>query len=192
MTVHGDNEVEIKFVVHDAETLARSLKSAGFEQKTPSTFESNTLYDDASGTLRRAGEILRLREYGGHWRITHKSKGTAAKHKSRAEHESEVANGDEMHAILTALGYSPSFRYEKYRAEWSDGRGEVVIDQTPIGNLAEIEGAPDWIDRVAKALGIDERDYITDSYAGLFFQWKQRTGSSAQNMTFDECGATRP
>lgn len=192
MTTHDDKEVEIKFVVHDAEALVRSLKSAGFREKTLSTFESNTLYDDGSGTLRRAGVVLRLREYGGHWRITHKSKGTAAKHKARAEHETEVANGREMHEILTALGYAPSFRYEKYRAEWTDGEGEVVIDQTPIGNVGEIEGAPDWIDRVAKAVGLDERDYITDSYVGLFFQWKQRTGNSAQNMTFEECGTPRP
>ena len=46
------------------------------------------------------------------------------------------------HAILTALGFRPSFRYEKYRAEWTDGSGEVVIDRTPIGDLAEIAGTP--------------------------------------------------
>ncbi len=97
-----------------------------------------------------------------------------------------------MHSILSALGFSPSFRYEKYRAEWSDGEGEVVIDRTPIGDLAEIEGEPHWIDRIAQALGVSEADYITASYAELFFQWKERTGSPARNMTFDECGTPRP
>ena len=97
-----------------------------------------------------------------------------------------------MHAILVALGFSPSFRYEKYRAEWTDGTGELVIDRTPIGDLAEIEGAPQWIDLSARLLGISEADYITDSYAELFFRWKQRTGSPALNMTFDECGTPRP
>jgi adenylate cyclase class 2 len=102
-----------------------------------------------------------------------------------------VANGEEMHAILTALGYVPSFRYEKYRAEWSDGRGEVVIDRTPIGDFAEIEGEPHWIDRIAKSINVSQADYITASYAELFFHWKQRTGSPAVNMTFDECGTPR-
>jgi adenylate cyclase class 2 len=192
MTTHNSTEVEIKFVIHDLATLARSLQTAGFHQKTPSTFESNTLYDNSVGDLRRAGEVLRLRDYGGQWRLAHKARGEAAKHKSRVEHETGVASGEAMHAILTALGFVPSFRYEKYRAEWTDGAGEVVIDHTPIGDLGEIEGAPDWIDRTAKALGLKEADYITDSYAALFFQWKQHTGSSALNMTFDECGTPRP
>jgi len=97
-----------------------------------------------------------------------------------------------MHAILTALGFTPSFRYEKYRAEWSDGAGDVVIDRTPIGDLAEIEGPPQWIDRIAELLGVGESGYITASYAELFFRWKQRTASPARNMTFDECGTPRP
>jgi Adenylate cyclase, class 2 (thermophilic) len=89
-----------------------------------------------------------------------------------------------MAAILAALGFVPSFRYEKYRAEWSDGSGHVVIDETPIGDLAEIEGPPEWIDRVAGRLGVTGRDYITDSYVALFFRWKQQTGSPASEMTF--------
>jgi adenylate cyclase, class 2 len=191
MSANNSNEVEIKFLVHDASALVNSLQSAGFHEQTPSTFEANTLYDDASGALRRAGEVLRLRLYGGHWRLTHKTRGTASKHKTRVEHETSVGDGEEMHAILTALGFSPSFRYEKYRAEWTDGTGEIVIDRTPIGDLAEIEGAPDWIDRIAKLLGLSEDDYITASYAELFFRWKQRTASAALNMTFDECGTPR-
>jgi adenylate cyclase class 2 len=89
-----------------------------------------------------------------------------------------------MDAILRALGFSPTFRYEKFRAEWSDGQGHVVLDQTPIGNFGEIEGPPRWIDRTARALGIRPEDYITDTYASLFFKWKQHTASPAQEMTF--------
>lgn len=188
MATHDSNEVEIKFLVHDAEALVRSLQGAGFHEQTPSTFEANTLYDSASGELRRKGEVLRLRIYGDQWKLTHKSRGTAAKHKTRVEHETQVSKGEEMHAILTALGFRPSFRYEKYRAEWSDGTGEVVIDRTPIGDIGEIEGAGEWIDRTAKTLGLSDKEYITDSYAELFFRWKERTGSHAANMTFEECG----
>ena len=188
MTTHDGNEVEIKFAVRDVQALEQSLQSAGFQQKTPSTLETNTLYDTLAGELRRAGEVLRLRIYGDRCLLTHKSRGTAVKHKTRVEHETAVADSAEMHAILTALGFRPVFRYEKFRAEWSDGAGEVVIDQTPIGDLAEIEGGPEWIDRIANLLGISERDYITASYAELFADWKERTGSAALHMTFEQVG----
>jgi len=180
MSAHNSNEVEIKFLVHSPGALVRSLQSAGFTEKTPSTFESNTLYDNTAGDLRRAGEVLRLRLYGGRWLLTHKSRGDdSARHKSRVEHETAIDDGEQMQAILKALGLNPSFRYEKYRAEWTDVSGDVVIDHTPIGHLAEIEGSSDWIDHTAHALGISPRDYITASYAELFLRWKQRTGSPA-------------
>jgi adenylate cyclase class 2 len=188
MTTHDRNEVEIKFIVRDVQALEQSLQSASFHQKTPSTLETNTLYDNLAGELRRAGELLRLRIYGERRVLAHKSRGTAGKHKTRVEHETDVADSAEMHAILTALGFRPVFRYEKFRAEWSDGTGEVVIDQTPIGDLAEIEGGAEWIDRIANLLGVSERDYITASYSELFSDWKERTGSSALHMTFEQVG----
>ena len=96
-----------------------------------------------------------------------------------------------MDAILRALGYSPAFTYEKFRAEWSDGEGHVVLDHTPIGDIAEIEGQSRWIDRTARLIGLKPADYITKSYAELFFDWKRKTGSKAENMTFRECGKRR-
>jgi adenylate cyclase, class 2 len=178
------NEVEIKFLVQDVRSLARALRQAGFRLKTPRTHEINTLYDLPGQPLRRKGELLRLRNYGSQWILTHKAKGKAGRHKTRAETEVHVSDGLRMDAVLQNLGFRPSFRYEKYRAEWSDGSGHVVVDETPIGNLAEIEGTPKWIDRTAKDLGISPRQYITSSYSELFHFWKTRTRSSAQEMTF--------
>lgn len=177
-------EVEIKFRVDSPEAVSAALRKAGFDLKTPRTHEVNTLYDLPSGVLRRRGEVLRLRQYGETWKLTHKSKGKAGPHKSRAEIETTVTDGAKMDAILRALGYAPSFRYEKFRAEWTDGRGDVVLDETPIGNLGEIEGPARWIDRIAKQLGISRDKYITQSYAELFLDWKKRTGVPAEEMTF--------
>lgn len=89
-----------------------------------------------------------------------------------------------MAEILASLGFAPSFMYEKFRSEWSDATGHVVLDETPIGNFGEIEGPPEWIDATARALGITEQQYIRDSYAELFASWKKRTRSSAEHMTF--------
>ena len=64
------------------------------------------------------------------------------------------------------------------------GKGQVVVDETPIGNFCEIEGPPRWIDTTAKELGVTPSDYITKNYATLFADWKQETKSPAKEMTF--------
>ncbi len=185
------NEVEIKFLISDLRGIERRLRALGFRRVTPRSHEMNVLYDLPGDPLRRRGQILRLREFGGQWKLTHKSKGTAKRHKSRIETETAVSDGEQMDSILRALGYRPTFCYEKYRSEWTDGKGEVVLDETPIGNIAEIEGAPAWIDRTARQLGVSPRDYITDSYGGLFLKWKKRSRSKAKDMTFRDVRSYR-
>lgn len=184
MPMAPNKEVEIKFRIDDLPALIRRLKAVGFRLITPRTHEMNTLYDLPDQSLRRRGELLRLRQYGPDWVLTHKGKGKIGRHKTRVETETKVADGQKIDAILRALGYVPSFRYEKFRAEWTDGKGHVVLDETPIGNIGEIEGPPRWIDQVAKLLALDRGQYITDSYAGLFFNWRKQTGSPAKEMTF--------
>jgi adenylate cyclase class 2 len=182
MAVH--KEIEIKFQIEDARQLVRRLRAAKFRRITPRTHEINTLYDLPGQPLRKRGDLLRLRKYGKDWVLTHKSKGTVGRHKTRIEIETKVDDGEKMNAILLALGFQPTFRYEKFRAEWGDLDGHVVVDETPIGNFGEIEGPGNWIDKTAKALGIRPQDYITDTYAGLFFTWKRRTRSPVKEMTF--------
>ncbi|MFI5090582.1 MAG: class IV adenylate cyclase [Terriglobales bacterium] len=181
-------EVEIKFLVADAKALARRLRTSGFRLVTRRTREMNVLYDLPRHPLRQRGEILRLRKYGDCWTLTHKSKGTARRHKSRQELETAVADGASLDRILRTLGFAPSFRYEKFRSEWADGHGHVVIDETPIGTVAEIEGRPRWIDRTAKLLGVPPTSYITLSYGAMFDEWKHRTASPAEEMTFAAVG----
>lgn len=144
----------------------------------------NTLYDLPGEVLRKRKELLRLRKYGSSWKLTHKSGGKTGRHSSRVELETGVDDGKKMDAILRGLGYSPSFRYEKFRAEWKDKTGNVVVDQTPIGDFCEIEGPSRWIDATARRLGVNREDYITKNYAALFAEWKRETGSAAKEMTF--------
>ena len=177
-------EIEIKFRAADLRALGRKLRAAGFRMTTPRTHEMNTLYDLPGEVLRGRKELLRIRKYGSEWTVAHKSKGKIGRHNSRVELETSVGDGRKMDAILRALGYRPSFRYEKFRSEWTDGKGQVVVDETPIGNFGEIEGAPRWIDATARKLGVTAADYITKNYAGLFLDWKARTKSRAEEMTF--------
>ena len=177
-------EIEIKFRVADLRALGRKLRAAKFRLVTPRTHEMNTLYDLPGGILRERRQLLRLRQYGSTWTLTHKSGGKRGRHSSRLELETVVADGKKMNAILHGLGYAPTFRYEKFRAEWTDGKGQVVVDETPVGNFCEIEGPSRWIDATAKKVGATPADYITKNYATLFAEWKLETKSPAEEMTF--------
>ena len=185
-------EIEIKFRIKNMSAVVRSLKQAGFKCIMRSTHEMNSLYDLPGQKLRTRGDLLRLRKYGNSWILTHKAKGKAGRHKSRVELQTDIEDGKQMDAILRALGFEPTFRYEKFRAEWSDGKGHVVLDKTPIGNFGEVEGPSRWIDRTASALGISRSDYITQTYAPMFFEWKRRTRSKATKMTFRAVGKRNP
>ncbi len=181
-------EVEVKFRIKSMPEIVRSLREIGFKCVTPSTHEMNTLYDLSGQKLRKRGELLRLRKYGESWVLTHKAKGQAGRHKTRVELQTDIKDGKEMDGILRALSFAPIFRYEKYRAEWSDGTGHVVLDETPIGNFGEIEGPARWIDRTASALEIARELYVTETYTLLFYDWKRRTRSTAEEMTFRAVG----
>ena len=177
------NEVEIKFAIHDLEAIRQRLRELRFKEETPRTHEMNTLYDHQE-EMRRRGEVLRIRKYGDKWTLTHKEKSQDARHKTRMETETRVDDGEALDQVFRAMGFEPAFRYEKFRSEWSDGSGHVVLDETPIGNVGEIEGPPEWIDRIARQLGVNERNYITKSYMELFREWAEKNHSSAKEMTF--------
>ena len=194
-------ETEIKFLVADMAALAARLESSGFRLQTPRSFESNVLYDTPDRQLRARTEILRIRSYAGCWTLTHKRLPASApgigspdidRHKHRVETETELANGDALAQVFLSLGLVAAFRYEKWRSEWTDGEGHCVIDETPIGNYAELEGSSAWIDRAAARLGVDPAQYITLSYGRLFEEWRERHGSTANDLTFASVSGVTP
>ena len=191
-------EIELKFLIADAAALEAQLPALGFHLDTPRTFEQNTLYDTPERRLREAQQILRIRQYGDLWTVTHK-RPTAVdgdpRYKVRIETETHVDDAPAIAEIFCQLGYCSMFRYEKYRTEWSHPTEDavsplhLVIDETPIGIYGELEGPTVWIDRMLDALRIDPSDCTTKSYGKLFLDWKARTESLAENLTFDEVEA---
>jgi adenylate cyclase class 2 len=191
-------EIELKVPISDPTALQSRLLELGFHIETPRTFEHNTLYDTPSRDLRARTEILRIRQYGNTYTVTHKGLADphnapdSTRYKVRIETETTVGDGPTLAAIFEHLGYPPAFVYEKYRTEWShasEPSAHVVVDETPIGTYAELEGSPDWIERTLSQLSIAPATCLTDSYGKLFLDWKQRTGSTAENLTFAEIGA---
>ncbi len=184
-------ETEIKVWVRDRAAFEQALAAAGLRIKTPETLERNVLYDTADRRLRSQKQLLRVREYGSRCVLTHKAppaEEADGTYKRRIETEIAISSCEGMGIILERLDLKPVFIYEKRRTEWADGTGEVVVDATPIGVLAELEGPPEWIDATAARLGIPREEYMTDSYGTLFLRWREETGSSAENMTFAEVG----
>lgn len=181
-------ETEIKFRVQDPSALAARLQNAGFHLDTPRSFESNVLYDTTDRQLRARTEIVRIRNYNGRCVLTHKrlpdDRPGEDRHKHRVETETEVADGNALAEVFRSVGLTPAFRYEKWRSEWSDGEGHCVIDETPIGNFAELEGMPEWIDRTAARLEISDHETMTLSYGRLFEQWREEHHSTADHLTF--------
>lgn len=190
-------EIELKFPVADTNSFRAAVAALGFRLLTERTFESNTLYDTPDRQLRAQRQILRLRQYGQRWTVTHKRQNqgdeTSSRYKTRIETESVVEDGAALAEIFAQLGFRPVFRYEKFRTEWESGQGHLVLDETPIGIWAELEGAPAWIDAMLDAmlerLGTAPGQSTTDSYGALFLKWKTATGNPAENLTFDEIGA---
>jgi adenylate cyclase class 2 len=188
-------EIELKIPVSSVSELSGKLAKLGFNLDTPRTLEQNTLYDTPARELKGRGQILRLRRYGARQVLTHKrhpdQEDLASHYKVRIETEADVSDADALAEIFTRLGYAPAFRYEKFRTEFSQAIGDaglfghLVIDETPIGDYAELEGPTDWIDRTLAALGVDPGVCLTQSYGKLFLEWKQRTGSPADHLTFE-------
>jgi adenylate cyclase class 2 len=184
-------EIELKFPLSDPAALQSRLPQLGFHLDTPRTFEHNTLYDTATRDLRAQRQLLRIRKYGDLCTLTHKRMPDQApsetRYKVRIETETTVADCHALAEIFQQLGYSPVFIYEKFRTEWShttEHSAHLVIDETPIGNYVELEGPPAWIDHTIAELNIDPTTCLTDSYGKLFIDWKQRTGSPAEHLTF--------
>ena len=179
-------ETEIKLRLTDAASARAMLDRHGYRQSDPRTLEIDQVYDRPDGELKRSGRLLRVRCAAGRWTLTYKGPCQPDRYKSREEIESDLSDGAAFVQILSALGYSPAFRYEKFRTKFTAGDqpGLVTLDETPIGSFLELEGAGDWIDRTAAALGFSPAEYVTASYAALYQQYRKEHAGVPEDMRF--------
>jgi adenylate cyclase class 2 len=183
-------ETEVKILLADRETFEHGLSQLGFRRLTARTFEHNTLYDTPGRDLRNLRQILRIRQYGEKWTVTHKrvaeEEDPDQPYKRRVETETGVEDGPCLGKVFESLGFGPVFVYEKWRTEWADQQGHCVLDETPLGLYAELEGPSEWIESTARRLGIDANQFVKLSYGRIFEIWREQTASNAQNLTFAE------
>jgi adenylate cyclase, class 2 len=113
------------------------------------------------------------------------------RHKVREEIELEVADAEALTKIFARLGMRGWFGYEKFRTtyrlpesqRWASGL-LIELDETPIGTFVELEGPAKAIDRAAKALGFDEKDYVVSNYLSMYRKECARLGKRAGDMVF--------
>ena len=206
------HEIEIKLRVNDLAAMRRRLRAAG-AQRLHRVHEWNTLFDTPRQSLRKKGHLVRMRlerrlgsrNASPRWLLTYKGPGlghksassagllagaqSGARHhyKVREEVETILLDPVTLTRIFSAMGLTPSFRYEKYRTTYRLPRLQrllVELDETPIGVFLELEGSPRSIDRASRLLGFTPADYLISSYAALYFDFCRRRGIVPDDMLF--------
>jgi adenylate cyclase class 2 len=203
-------EREIKLRVKDLRVLRRALAKLGALVVTPRVHELNIVFDTPKFDLAKHQQLLRIRtETPGASRgrtsgagrralVTFKrpvpatgSTGKGDRHKVREEIELEVSDGKSLARIFEGLAMNAWFRYEKLRTTfrlpgsqgWAKGL-LIDLDETPIGVFLELEGPAAAIDRAARALGFQTRDYILANYMVLYREYCRSRDEEPRDMLF--------
>jgi adenylate cyclase, class 2 len=179
-------EREIKLSFASTEEAREAIMRAGATPVRGRRLQEDCLLDTADERLRGQRSVLRVRMDQGRSLFTYKGPVQPSPWKLREERETIVSDGETMLYILGRLGYAVWFRYQKYREEFGWLDAIIALDETPIGTFVEIEGSEKAITEMAIALGRTERDYILDSYRGLYVQYCAAHGLEQRDMLFEE------
>ena len=179
-------EREIKLRFASAVEAREKILALGAAPLLGRRLQEDCLLDTEDELLRRQRSTLRVRSEGGKSLLTFKGPALPGVVKIREEHETVVADGTALLAILEALGLHVWFRYEKYREEFAAEDVTIALDETPVGTYVEIEGGQEGIEAMTRALGRSSADFILDSYRGLFIQHREKHGTNGAHMVFPE------
>lgn len=186
-------ETEVKIRLDGKIGFLRQLSCLKPQLIAERHFEDNLVLDFPDSRLSSRQCLLRIRIIPGTALLTFKG---PPRHgglfKTREELETRVADGDALLRVLERMGLSTRFRYQKYRREFRLGTGSgpagevhIALDETPIGVYAELEGSGPGIKKVARAMGIEQSQFLRDSYASLYIEFCRTRGLPVENMTFD-------
>jgi adenylate cyclase class 2 len=178
-------EREIKLRFDDPAAARAAILATGATPLHGRRLQEDCLLDTPDEQLRRRRSALRIRMESGKSLLTFKGPVQASSVKVREELETVIGDGVLLLRILEELGFRVWFRYQKYREEFSLDEVIVALDETPVGTFVEIEGGDRGIAEMAQALGREPRDYLLDSYRGLFVEYCRLRGLPAGDMLFD-------
>jgi len=200
--INTKREIEIKLRITDLREILGRLSKLGAVLRGR-VHEQNTLFDTRDSSFWRHGRLLRLRiqtpapgngSRGGPRTIILTAKAPPSSgrlsspkkmpFKERLESEVAVEKRLRWPRVLGELGFRAGFRYEKYRTSFRLGGLHLDLDETPVGNFLELEGAPSAIRRTARALGFVPKEHIRATYWDLYVADCRRAKRKPGNMVF--------
>lgn len=133
-------EIETKYRVADLEALLAALKQAGVYMSDP-VYQDDQAYAPA-GWRPELGQVghtfARVRTQGSVHLLTTKT--PLANAMECVEYETIVADREQMHGALLALGYEPTVRIVKHRRTGTTGPIGVCVDLVEgLGVFVELE-----------------------------------------------------
>lgn len=169
-------EIEVKLKVDDFVAVRARLESLGARLKERVEDEADLLFRSASDPEALAGQVLRLRAFGGSaGMLTWKGPPVFENGvKQREEVQTEVADAPTMRALLERLGYEVRLEYSKRREYW-DLRGLTVsLDELPWGSYVEVEGEAAEIEGAVADLGLAESERVEEGYPQMAARYLSR------------------
>ena len=179
--------MEVKLKVGDKNGLDARLGGLGARLLHPRELEDNRVYDFPDRSLMRRGAMLRIRVLERAAFLTYKDRAkvvSGAKVRNEIESTFPASEATALTAIVSAIGFLPVFRYQKYRTTWEVPDLLITLDETPIGDYFELEGEKPLIDRMAGRLGYHPSDYITASYRDLYIDSPEGRSGPPDQMVF--------
>ena len=186
LIVTANIEREIKLRFESVETAREAVLAVGAVPFRERRLQDDRLLDWPDRRLTRARQLVRVRQEPGMATLTFKGAPQSDTMKVREEIETTADDAEALLSLLDRLGLKVWFRYQKYREEYTRGGVVLAVDETPVGAFAELEGDERGIATLANALGRGQRDYILDSYRGLFLKERAARGLGSADMVFED------
>ena len=189
----NEQEIEVKLYVNDLKKVKMRLQDLKAHLIQPRTHEINFRYDLPDGSLRAKGQVLRLRR-DTNTILTYKGPSNIIDGVfSRTELETTMGDLETAQHLLEALGYVQILIYEKSRAVYDLNGCHVMLDQLPIGDFVEIEGADaSSIRKTSLLLGLDFESAVGVGYVRLFEIYNSNYGFPLSDLTFEALHRKKP
>ena len=170
-----ETEVKIRITQEDLDPIRARLKELGAHCLSPRREEKNVLFDFADRNLETCGCAVRLRTFGEKTTLTFKGEiQEDPLFKKREELETRVEDPQALIKVLEALGMHICFEYSKfreiYRLSVDQHKGEICLDETPVGTFVEIEGSEEAIEALAAQLGWTPDSFIRRNYVEMYLE----------------------
>lgn len=171
-------EIELKFKIENPFEIIRKLRNIGFFMDFGfQEYQETTMYDNDEKIMEKKDGRLRVRNRNDiETKVSYKKPITRKGIKKETEIEMTICDKNKFERILKEMGFKPVSSYEKYRTTLRREEVKADIDEYPFATYLEIEGSEEEIKKVAKELGLDMKDNLTESCDNLFAEWRKERG----------------